>query len=884
MVFVEKQSKKNSFTNDSLLFVKFELLLGLHLVAQRFMKLVCTPSSPFKFALLMLCLNSVSPLLGQSKSAYYPLTTAQNMAVSDTLAGQNLVVTEVSPIAAHGSVQIINITPGGNPATYQIQYTPTPGFVGTDTFVLELNYNTNYPFLIYRGYLVQVHPSVIKIGQDFASTPANTPVTIDVLANDTGSAGPFILTDITVQNNGTAVISNNQVVFTPTAGFTGTAHFNYTLLDAQNNVKNGSASIIVQNSAVPVNDTVQVLTAKNTALAMPLAFGGYTLLTAPTKGVLWLSPNGQHYRYTPNFNATGADEFVLTQIVAGTPVYKTVQIQILNAPTPNTMAQDDYIYTPRNQPITFNVRSNDIGDLEVLSWSIPGSFPGSITGTNGEGDVTFTPAQHFSGVAVFQYRIGNTNAPNLEVGTVYIIVNDLNPALTQYDLTTPVNTPLVVNYKIPFQMFSLTVTDAPEHGITDYWPGFSSQFINGNVVSGNNLLIYTPDQGFIGTDEMEVNYCVMGRCVTIKIPINVTPVVSSSAPYCVGDACVWPGDANTDGVINHHDLLPIAYHMGARGTARANASAEWYGQYAANWNDPFRHTVADLKHADTDGDGSITANDTLALSLFYGQYNDLTPRFPATSKGLPFLLNFLTPNPQIGDLVQIEISLGNAGVPVTNLHGFTWDARLSPLIVDSAFTMTYYPESWLQRNAPFLHLSRRPSQGVLQSAFARTGGISASGHGLIARADFIIVDIVNGARPQDKALPRSTSAANSPAIITISGEFMDGEGNLTSFSQDVEMPLVMPSASPNAPVQTKQTDLLVYPNPTRDLIEVHLNGLDLLEQITIVDLTGRQVWQSTDHLMVEHATIEADGWANGTYIVLARTQTAQVSRKIQVIR
>lgn len=84
---------------------------------------------------------------------------------------------------------------------------------------------------------------------DSATTTVNTPVTVNVLANDTDPNGDT-LTLISVSNavNGTVSISNNQVVFTPTSNFTGTGSFNYTISDGKGGTATGTATVTVTGS------------------------------------------------------------------------------------------------------------------------------------------------------------------------------------------------------------------------------------------------------------------------------------------------------------------------------------------------------------------------------------------------------------------------------------------------------------------------------------------------------------------------------------------------------------------------------------------------------------------------------------------------------------
>jgi len=81
--------------------------------------------------------------------------------------------------------------------------------------------------------------------EDFASTSANTPVKIDVLGNDEGTIGvPLAIAnfDQTTTKGGTIKLDDNatpdnqsddQLIYTPAANFTGIDSFNYTLTDGK---------------------------------------------------------------------------------------------------------------------------------------------------------------------------------------------------------------------------------------------------------------------------------------------------------------------------------------------------------------------------------------------------------------------------------------------------------------------------------------------------------------------------------------------------------------------------------------------------------------------------------------------------------------------------
>jgi hypothetical protein len=845
------------------------------------MNVFLLPSPPRVLLFFALILTGFAAPVSAQKGAYRNLVTAADTEVSDTIAGVGLFLNKVNPLAQNGSVVVSLIQQGGagNPHIYKVSYTPDPGFVGVDTFALQYTYINTWPFLVYQAFRVSVFPSVLSAKPDFAVTTIGTPVTIDVLANDSGSGGTLSVSAIPLANNGVASVNgSNQVIFTPAPGFMGVAHVNYVVCDALGHCQTSHIEIGVNDNAAPANDTLRVATAKNTDLTIPLTYNGYAVFQAPSDGIVTVA-NGQAFHYVPNANFTGNDQFILSNDFFGTTTYKTVVVEVLNTAAQNTMAMDDYVFTPKGQPITFNVRDNDIGNLLVKSWVTPANLPGTISGTTGAGKVTFTPNPNFTGVATFYYRIGNQYVPNLEMAAVNVIVGNLNPIFSTFEFTTPKESPFVVNYQIPFTNFEFDILDDPKNGSCTIYPGFSTQTINGQAVSGYNLLVYTPNDEFTGTDEFEINYCVTanGECKAVKITMNVVEISSDEPPpYCVQN-CVWAGDINADGIVNNKDLLPLGYYMGLEGLDRPNASPEWYGQHAGNWDNPFTGNPIDVKHADTDGDGTINCDDTLALSLFYGHTDNLIPHIPPTSKNLPFFLNVLTPNPQIGDLVRVEVSLGDASLPVTDLYGFTFDVSLSPNIVDSALRMTYYDNSWLNLNAPSLWIDENPRPRRLETAFTRTNGVSAHGHGEIGEFNFIVIDIIHGGKPDEL-----TPSTSSSLVITIENPtLLSGNGSLTAGSNfSIEIPLASKERSQNMPTDA---DFFVYPSPASDRLNIHLNGDDLMESLAIFDATGKAVYFS-DGFQLERIELNVSDLPTGFYVASARTSSGNVVKKFQIAR
>jgi len=56
---------------------------------------------------------------------------------------------------------------------------------------------------------------------------------------------------------------------------------------------------------------------------------------------------------------------------------------------------------------------------------------------------------------------------------------------------------------------------------------------------------------------------------------------------CISDTCVWPGDANSDGVANNFDVLELGIAAGSVGPVRPGANIFWTGQSGTPWSNTY---------------------------------------------------------------------------------------------------------------------------------------------------------------------------------------------------------------------------------------------------------------------------------------------------------
>jgi len=204
-----------------------------------------------------------------------------------------------------------------------VTYAPNPGFVGEDTFTYTANDGTFDSNVATVTVTVEAVNDPPVASDDSAATQEDTPVTIDVLANDTDPDGDALtVTNLTQPSNGTATLNADQTVtYTPKADFNGTDSFTYTANDGKDDSNVATVTVTVEavNDA-PVANNDSATTQEDTAVTINVLANdtdpdGDALtvpnLTQPSNGTAILNPE-QTVTYTPNPGFVGDDTFTYT--------------------------------------------------------------------------------------------------------------------------------------------------------------------------------------------------------------------------------------------------------------------------------------------------------------------------------------------------------------------------------------------------------------------------------------------------------------------------------------------------------------------------------------------------------------------------------------------
>lgn len=151
---------------------------------------------------------------------------------------------------------------------------------------------------------------------DFGTTSFNTSLTIDVLANDTGSELSLTTTNSWSLRGGRSSISNNRIIYTPKPGFTGQDEFWYDFKDVIGQTNSAKVTIeVTEQAAYPVAITDNISTATNTPITFDALANDTGAGLAITEVNNYSHEGGQvaiidgQLRYTPKPNYSGTDSF-----------------------------------------------------------------------------------------------------------------------------------------------------------------------------------------------------------------------------------------------------------------------------------------------------------------------------------------------------------------------------------------------------------------------------------------------------------------------------------------------------------------------------------------------------------------------------------------------
>jgi hypothetical protein len=464
-----------------------------------------------------------------------------------------------------------NGTATADPTTGVITYTPNKGYLGKDSLTYVVTDSAGSVSRVATLSLL-VNPAPPTAVNDTVTTPENTPVTFNELANDTAveaTIDPTTVAVVTQPTHGTVTVNpvTGEMTYTPALNYFGPDSLTYTVKDTNgltSNVATVAITVtffdyppVANDDAASTNPNTPVdvnVLANDTDQNNDIDPTTVAIASQPANGTVSVNPTTGIVTYTPNTDFTGTDTFTYTVRTTGGPspsgpgaISNTATVTITVHDFP--IAVDDTVSTDENTSVTIPVLANDTdGDATIVPSSVTITTQpahGTATVDPTTGNVLYTPTTNYSGPDSFQYTIQDTFGVTSKPGTVNITVVFVPqpPVAVSQVASTAENTAVTTDVAAddfdvnPNGMVipsTVAITTAPVHGTA--------------VANGDGSITYTPNPGFTGADQVaytiQNTYGITSNPGTLSIRVG-PPVTVAGNVYV---------DVNNNGIIDPNEV------------------------------------------------------------------------------------------------------------------------------------------------------------------------------------------------------------------------------------------------------------------------------------------------------------------------------------------
>lgn len=319
---------------------------------------------------------------------------------------------------------------------------------------------------------------------------------------------------------------------------------------------------------------------------------------------------------------------------------------------------------------------------------------------------------------------------------------------------------------------------------------------------------------------------------------------------------VWPGDVDDDLQVSLTDLLYIGIAYADTGIQRPNASLSWIAQPCVNWPMVYANG-RNVHNADTDGNGVVNDDDTLAIAINYGQ----THQRPAVaqpvvvSAGTPVFFNLPAGNLPLAAAVDLPLHIGTSTYPQQDVYGMVITLHFNPAALQPGSVYMDALNSWLADTLIQLTMMRYDhAAGVLQFALVRTDHQNISGFGEVATLHFI------------------TSATGGFLNLNIS------DLQLIDKSQQLILLNVLNNSLHVGIQETghETSSFVVYPNPGTG--KIFWNDKVEFVKVEVYDVYGKMCYAYAGDTYFSHCDLSH--LASGSYLIRGTDARGKVFRSI----
>ena len=425
-----------------------------------------------------------------------------------------------------------------------VTYTPTAGFVGTDTFEVSVadGFGGFDQSTVTVFVTTDANQAPLALDDDY-DVPTDGPTELAVLANDSDPNGDdLVIVDVVQGQQGVVsiIVENGEtrLVYTPDSDATGTDSFTYTVSDGRGGSDEATVTVtfpVGNNRPVAVGDNV--VTPEDTGVLIVVLTndsdpdGGTLTVTsieiAPRHGTANLDPGGG-ILYWPAADYVGPDVFTYRvcdgQGACDTAVVSIQVTPVNDAPRANDDAHAVPAGTTTNLDVTLNDSDPELDDLTLTTTLVVAPLNGKAT-VNSDGTIAYVPTAT-TGSDTFSYEVCDTSGL-CDVATVTVTIggNNRNPVAEEDEAATAAEEPVVIDVlgndsDADGDVLTVTQVEDPAHG---------------SATIEDNQIVYTPDLDFTGTEVFFYTACDPdGACATAYVIVEVTPG-ANTPPTAVDD-------------------------------------------------------------------------------------------------------------------------------------------------------------------------------------------------------------------------------------------------------------------------------------------------------------------------------------------------------------
>ncbi len=583
--------------------------------------------------------------------------------------------------------------------------------------------------------------------------------------------------------------------------------------------------------------------------------GGETFTTNQTVNVIWTSTGNIPKVKIEFYSSILFNWVTLADSVANTGSY------LFTIPVVPNMQGSIRISDPYNA--TINDQSD--GLFNIIATSTPLLIDSVATINSCYSASTGQACVYISGGTLpytyqWQFNVSNTSC-----------ANNLGPSNYNVTVTDAINNSVSTTVSISFKpIFNVQIVSATGDVLPDTLtaiplggtPPYTFLWSDASTNLGNtqSIIVSAPSIASVWCQVRDSANCTFGQ---------------DSVVVGCDNNCVWPGDADHNGIADNNDLLPIGLAYGITGPARwIPGDIQWYAHACQNWTDTLL-SGTNYKHIDCYGNGIINADDTTAILLNFGLTHSKTDETGGWRMTDPTLYVDLIPDTtRAGDTLYAYITLGDANVMASNVYGLAFTLNYDANVVDSTKTKVTFGNSWFGNATDKISLGKNFHPiGQLKCAITRIDHTTRSGFGQIGEAQFVITtDNING---KDLAYYLNHVWLSDITMI-------DNLGNIISVNAGRDSSLVEFEPTGISNIGHRSSVIRLIPNPANDAVTISVTENLIGGELKLIDVHGRILIITT--IPSGNWQLATAGFSQGIYFLHITTEAGTLTKRLIIAR